>query len=184
MTTPTTEQSRDQRRRLLKGALGASSVVTLGYGASAAAASLECVTNVITDGGYPLEQFAEGSHPPRTQTGQSWAWEKVEINTYKVRGLRPGNNGVEHIRGYTVDGRVYVVPGSSSYFKGHEQLLTWEDVKNSRQDGWVLAYFDEKGNRVGTFPNYQAAGERGAPAQHSCLNSINPSAAGSFTFGG
>ena len=72
----------ERRRRLLKGALGASSVMTLGYGGPLAAASLGCIAKV--DGGYPAgtAQFFIGEAPPATPAAGNWAWRMVQVNRY------------------------------------------------------------------------------------------------------
>lgn len=75
-----------QRRRLLKGALAASSVATLSYGGAAAAASLGCIEKIATNGGgYPgaAYQFVEGDAPPAAVSGQGWAWEEVMVHEFQ-----------------------------------------------------------------------------------------------------
>lgn len=81
MTNAPQDKSIEQRRRVLKGALGASTVVTLGYGAPVAAASLNCIAKV--DGGYPAgsNQFFLGDQPPDLTPG-NWAWRQVPVNMY------------------------------------------------------------------------------------------------------
>lgn len=164
----------ERRRRLLKGALGASSVMTLGYGGPVAAASLSCIAKV--DGGYPAgtAQFFIGEAPPATPTGGNWAWKMVEVNRYQSNGL-----GV--LDGFAVGNNVYRADNP-------EVLISPANLKESGngypKTAWVLAYFDYAGNEIGTYPTYTAQGDGFAPALSSCLSSVNPGITGDYMFGG
>ena len=169
MTHAPQDRSLEQRRRVLKGALGASTVVTLGYGAPVAAASLNCIAKV--DGGYPAgsNQFFLGDQPPDLTPG-NWAWRQVPVNIYAPQA----------VEGFAVGEAVY------STTPPHEPLTTpqIQATEGYPKVGWVLVYFDESGNELGTYPAYTMDGEGFAPASESCLNSINPNSARNYTYGG
>jgi len=200
MTNAPKDQSVEQRRRVLKGALGASTVVTLGYGAPVAAASLNCIAKV--DGGYPAatNQFFLGDQPPDLTPG-NWAWRQVPVNMYAplvvsaplTTGGRPGKGkkkdsgdqpapeaASDAVEGFEVGGLVY------STTPPHDPLVDVQIQATAGYPkvGWVLAYFDENGDEIGTYPAYTMDGDGFAPASESCLNSINPGAAGNYTYGG
>ncbi len=172
MTHAPQDNSTEQRRRLLKGALGASTVVTLGYGAPVAASSLNCVAKVIRDGGHPANtnQFFLGDLPPASTPG-NWAWKEVTVNMY--------SGGIE---GFVADGVVY----STDSTLDHRQLtgVTVVPTPNYPKKGWVLVYFDKEGGEAGTYPAKNAGAGDYAPASASCLNSINPGVMGDYKFGG
>ena len=79
MTDVRQDNSDEKRRRLLKGALGASTVVTLGYGGAAAAASLVCLEKLATEP-LPQDQFVFGDVPP---AGSIWVWKHVDVLSFK-----------------------------------------------------------------------------------------------------
>lgn len=197
-----------QRRRLLKGALAASSVATLGYGGSAAAASLGCMEKIADNGGgYPGPdyQFALGS-PPEIRSGRGWAWEQVPVHKFQRQTSSPtppptpggkgrGKNG----RG---NGQGPATPDSASTettyaFQTREGFYYstvdhrpfhpegWVQDFTHQENGWVLAYFNLAGERIGSYPAYQSSTTNVAPASASCLASVNPNIPdGRFTFGG
>ncbi|WP_133091744.1 hypothetical protein [Thauera propionica] len=202
MTNAPQDKSIEQRRRVLKGALGASTVVTLGYGAPVAAASLNCIAKV--DGGYPAgsNQFFLGDQPPDLTPG-NWAWRQVPVNMYAppvvaappATGGQPGKGkgrkkdsdeqsapeaASDAVEGFEVSNLVY------STTPPHDPLVGVEaqTAAGYPKVGWVLVYFDENGEEIGTYPAYTMDGDGFAPASESCLNSINPGAAGNYTYGG
>lgn len=175
------EAAVEQRRTLLKGALGASTVMTLGYGGAAAAASLTCIAKV--DGGFPTTQFVFAESPPPA-TGGGWAWKRIDVNLYSSTGSTNGNcnpNANGNFEGFTVAGNVYNVAPP-------QNLVPTAVLKSCGapypKTAWVLAYFDESGNEIGTYPTYSDQGTGFAPAAHSCLTSINPGIVENYTFGG
>ncbi|MDO9596644.1 MAG: hypothetical protein Q7J47_02885 [Azoarcus sp.] len=167
----------EQRRLLLKGALGASTVMTLGYGGAAAAASLSCVIKP-PQSGFPTTQFVTVKP---TNTGNRWAWKEVAVQRYQAAGQGSFD-------GYTVGtGIVYKAVFPSTAVVG-------ANLQNNQTGypklAWVLVYFDETGKEFGTYPTYDGAsygtsGTTGyAPAAESCLASINGGFIGGYTFGG
>lgn len=177
----------EQRRTLLKGALGASTVMTLGYGGAAAAASLTCIAKV--DGGYPLpeDQFVMGANPP-PGTGTGWAWKRVDVYLYNSNGNTNGTCTINtnNFEGFLAAGNVYRVPTVAA---PTPTLVPGAVLKTScgfpyPKTAWVLAYFDENGIEIGTYPTYTAEGVGFAPAAQSCLTSINPQSVANYTFGG
>lgn len=177
MTHAPRNDSTEQRRRLLKGALGASTVVTLGYGAPAAASSLVSCVAKIRDGAadsprYPMTQFT--TIEPSESASDDWAWEAVEVRTYQSQPtvsylvINPGPN--EEL--YTTDSEpIPVTPAPTGPY--------------STSSGWVMVYFDENGERMGTYPTYKPLDEQFAPATASCLTSLNAGVRREgFTYGG
>lgn len=180
----------EQRRKLLKGALGASSVITMGY-SGAALASFQCVADTK---GFPTSQFR--LMPPDSTTSTSWAWVEVSIERYRaatpvnnVNGLScstPGNSN--RFDAFKVNNIFYKIDGTTTppTLVGMPTIYCKDtDQSGYPKKGWVLAYFDNGGNPTGSYPTIQSAGTGQAPAQHSCLASINPNLnLGGFTFGG
>ena len=170
------DNSVEQRRRLLKGALGASTVVTLGYGGTAAAASMSCVEKVrdMTSGPPAGTSQFTMIEPARSTNGSNWGWVKVQVWSYALK-TGPAFDA------FTVGNNVYktTAPGTA--------VLNATPEKNQKdypKDAWVLAYFTDDGALVGTYPTYQFAEAGATPAAGSCLASVNPGAVGNFTFGG
>lgn len=182
---PNDQQSLIQRRRLLKGALGASSVVTLGYGGAAAAASLNCVAKVWQDGGYPRQQFSISTEPP-TDNGTRWAWSRVEVLNYRIRRSNSDDSSsTQEVKAFSIEGTEYLIIDGQPYPRSELPLgVGVEEQLAGTETGWVLAYFNESGVQVGTYPQFTQATDQEAPVSASCLNSINPNAGGSFGFGG
>lgn len=170
------DEAVEQRRRLLKGALSASTVMTLGYGGSAAAASLSCVAKVrdMEVGGPPANglQFTM-IKPSTTHLGTNWAWEEVQVWRYKLSKKK--------FDGFVVIGNLYdtAKPDTAVLGASKDSVQTGYPKK-----AWVLAYFDDAGNRVGTYPSYTLASKGATPAAASCLASVNPGISSKFTFGG
>ncbi len=165
----------ERRRRLLKGALGASSVLTLGYGGSAAAASLGCVAKVREiDGGYPLAQFTTD---PTSGTNANWQWVQVEVQRYEIwRGNNGQGNGKGKLErvfdGFSVADRLYATDDPTVTVVGASLMVP--QPEGYPKAGWVLAYFDDQGGLSGTYPTFTSAADGATPATASCLASINP----------
>lgn len=174
----------EQRRKLLKGALAASGVVTMGY-SGAALASFECVPKVRLDGGYAAGdlQFTM-TNPSQAASSNGWAWLAVTVQLYQV-----GTNTA--FPGFVVNGLVYptAVPTTPPRAAVSSAVLA-SDQTGYPQTGWVLAYFKDDGDTAGatvtssTYPTYTTADEGHTPATESCLASLNPGIRGNFTFGG
>ncbi len=190
------ENSVERRRRLLKGALGASAVVTLGYGGTAAAASLGCVEKVRMNGGAPANGFQFTMTNPSSVTTvprTDWAWQKIVVSQYKQ-----ANN---YFFGFVVNGIFFRISNfatagtANSYVPGSvPQAVNTSPTINLvspqptgyPRDGWVLAYFTDGGDPNGIYPSPNATVAAGnTPAAYSCLASINPGLnLSGFTFGG
>ncbi|KON80934.1 hypothetical protein PA01_04220 [Azoarcus sp. PA01] len=164
----------EQRRKLLKGALAASGVVTMGYSGSALA-SINCVEQVRTDMGFPGTdlQFRDTNHGntvPVATGSQDWAWVKVEIFPY--------TGTVNGIPGTTFEG-FQAVPDSGAVYTATQPVMLVPDASlvmpvSAPRDGFVLAYFDDAGEITGVFPTTTTVEEGFTPATDRCLASINP----------
>jgi len=170
----------EQRRKLLKGALAASGVVTMGY-SGAALASFECVPKVRLDGGYPTGDFQFTKiNPSGAASSNGFAWLAVTVQMYQV-GTNPAFEGFE------VNGLIY--PTTPPRTAVSNAVLA-PDQTGYPLPGWVLAYFKDDGDTAGatvtssTYPTYTTADEGHTPATESCLASLNPGILGNFTFGG
>lgn len=179
------DETVERRRRVLKGAVGASTVLTLGYGGNVAAASLGCVNKAYLESTPPggASQFLI-TDPGTTTTDANWAWSKVEVWQCSVK-TDTGNTTFD---GFSLDGEAswYKVPEAAN--TAPEKILG-ASKKNGSQPGyprsaWVLAYFDESGNLVGRYPDISARTSQKVPLEGSCLASVNPNATTGFTFGG
>ncbi|MBL8446993.1 MAG: hypothetical protein JNJ44_06225 [Zoogloeaceae bacterium] len=181
------------RRKLLKGALGASGVVTMGYSGSALA-SFNCVENVrnLTTGGPPAgsNQFKFGT-APSTSTGK-WAWVEVPVKQYRqsaagINGVCTNSGSSGKVDGFklrSTDTLVYLVSNPAAGVSGYCEAVT-QDAGYPKK-GWVLAYFDDQGNQTGVYPEKSLAVQGFTPATGSCLTSLNAGLAnsGTLTFGG
>lgn len=180
------DETVERRRRVLKGAVGASTVLTLGYGGNVAAASLGCVNKAYLESRPPggASQFLT-TDPGSTTTDANWAWSKVEIWQCSVN---TETDNTTFFNGFSLDGGTswYKVPETAN--TAPEKILG-ASKKNGSQPGypryaWVLAYFDESGNLVGLYPDITARTSEQVPLEGSCLASVNPNATTGFTFGG
>lgn len=176
MSNAPQDNSVEQRRRLLKGALGASTVVTLGYGGTAAAASMSCIAKVreLTSGGPPYATQFTMTAPTASPTGSNWGWVKVKVESYQV-GTDPA------FEAFKVNQNVYKTTAPDVPVIGASPA---SDQDGYPKDAWVLAYFTDAGELVGTYPTYQLAVQGATPAAGSCLASVNPGVVTNFTFGG
>lgn len=176
MSNAPQDNSVEQRRRLLKGALGASTVVTLGYGGTAAAASMSCIAKVreLTSGGPPYATQFTMTPPTASPTGSNWGWVKVKVESYQV-GTDPA------FEAFKVNENVYKTTAPDIAVFG---ALPASNQDGYPKDAWVLAYFTDAGELVGTYPTYQLAVQGATPAAGSCLASVNPGVVTNFTFGG
>lgn len=182
--------STEQRRKLLKGALGVSSVMAMGYSGSALA-SIQCVEKIRTNGGYPIgpRQFTRVD-PRSTVDSPGWAWIAVEIYLYKPRNnsgtcSASSSNAVEafDLNGtlyqINVDGTLTQRGLTSAYCR-----YTSGNGTTYPQSGWVLAYFNDGGNLTTSYPLQTSAAEGATPATASCLTSVNAGVVSNFIFGG
>lgn len=168
-------EATEKRRQLLKGALGASTVVTLGYSGAAAAASITCIAKRTTT---PEVQFYIGQFPPEEPALE---WKSVTVSEYSsTEDLAPPH---EYYCLVEVD-------GIASYYKVTSGVLsttaTPPSVVNAlyptgnSSQAWVLRYFDPAtGEEIGTYPAYSSPSEVGAPASLKCLESVTAANLGS-----
>lgn len=188
------ENSVERRRRLLKGALGASGVMTMGY-SGAALASFECVEKVRIDGGYPTADYQfTRTNPGIVANSKGWAWRRVSIGRFKAKnngGNCPASSN-DSFEAFDLDGTLYQVnPPPISVTnppltaKGPTLDFCSYIVNGYPQDGWLLVYFDDGGTLTATYPTKSVAEPNFTPATHSCLASVNPGLnTTNITFGG
>lgn len=161
----------EQRRKLLKGALAASGVVTMGY-SGAALASINCVEQVRTDLGFPGTDLQFRDTVPVATGSQDWAWVKVEIFPYHGTV----NGELKDFEGF----KTVPLPDPGPVYTATQPVMHIPDASvvippPSPRDGWVLAYFDDTGAITGVFPtNGDTMSEGFTPATDLCLASINP----------
>lgn len=184
------ENSVERRRRLLKGALAASGVMTMGY-SGAALASFECVAKVRTDFGFPGADLQFRTTPPDPAATQDWAWVKVLVHKYKLDTAGAGgvctnsgsNNEFDAFKLVETDTTVYRTSAPSVAVTGACRLVN--QPTGFPFPGWVLAYFGDDGQLTQTFPNATTATPGQTPATGSCLASVNPGLnTTNITFGG
>lgn len=169
----------EKRRQLLKGALGASAVVSLGYSGSAAAASITCIAKTTSS---PEVQFSISQYPPAEPALE---WKSVTVVEYsKKNNLNPP---YQYYCQIAVDGvpKYYKVTSGvlSTTATGDSVVTALYPTGNSSQ-AWVLRYFDPvTGEEIGTYPAYSSPSSDWAPASLKCLESVtaaNLSSRGSF----
>lgn len=166
--------SLEQRRKLLKGALAASSVITMGYSGSALA-SFECVAKVReTNVAIPGADFQFRMTAPDPASQPEWAWQKVQVRDFVDTTNNP-------FQGFTLDGTNYF-----STVAPHASLGALTPSTATIYDGWVLTYFDDGGSPTATYPTKNLATAGFTPAARSCLASVNPNVTTdpNFYFGG
>ena len=178
-----TTDATEKRRQLLKGALGASTVVTLGYSRSAAAASVTaCIANFSAEA-LPGQQFVNSglNTPP---DGNTFAWKEVFVNRYSQN---PDGSGSK-IYAVKIGDNLYQVND-----KGTGPLTSSTPVTDTyyvmsspaARKAWTLVYFStETREEFGLYPNVAAPEEGVAPASLACLNSLNAAISGGYDFGG
>lgn len=169
--TPKTTQ---QRRRLLKSALAASSVAGMGYSGSALASVTKCISNQKV--AVPT-QFYVGANPPPS-TGANWTWKSVTVNQYRVNNATTGTR----------------IPGFQLATGVFRAASPWDKIVDGTGNpqnqnsftpytAWVVVYFDsETKSEKGAFPEYKAPLGGVAQASLNCLGSLDPNLAGSGTY--
>ena len=168
----------ETRRRLLKGALAASSVMSMGAGATAVT-SISCVAKVRTDGGYPTAIFELHPTAPPPYSAK-WGWRHVDVRLYVTS---PGSDST--FDGFTINGVESVVYSTTTPATAVSGASLYGDQTDYPKDGWVLARFDEHGIVDPRYPPLDV-GEGSTPAAESCATSVNPNPGGlsGITFGG
>lgn len=173
-----------QRRKLLKGALGASTVATLGYSRTAAAASVTaCIAN-FPDLSLPAEQFVNsGSVSP--PAGNGLAWRGVIVQRYSQNP----NNAGSKFYAVQIGDLLYRIADPGTGGLASLEPVTGFPVANQPsgfpRQAWTLVYFsDATRDEFGLYPNVTAPGGGVAPASLACLSSLNADLSGDYTFGG
>lgn len=182
----------EQRRKVLKGALAASGVATMGYSGQAHA-SLDCVqknTITVPSGGAQLVR----TQP--TTGGKNWAWVPVTIRKYKDAS----NNQFDGFE-YPA-GTVYqvTIPSGSNWIHASSDPVKRSDPvsptvpENGNGNGndisaWLLVLFDQVGNGyVAAAPTTYAAGTTAPPlplpAAQSCITSLKAAVPTGTIYGG
>lgn len=169
MKEPLQTNSVEERRKLLKGALAGSVVMTLGYGGAAAAQSMLCVEKVNTNppSSYPQKGFlfVTDYFDPPPASGSAWAWRlfRVYRNT-----LTPQPDSIEALwDGYhwyqlSPDRSDLLSPPLDSFTKVAGIGL-----------GYVLVFFNYDGTELGTYPSHPLmVNTTYAPAAASCLTTF------------
>jgi hypothetical protein len=188
------DQAVEKRRKVLKGALVTSGVVTMGYSGSALA-SLNCMEKGaanVPSGGAQLVQ----AQPSLSASGPKWAWVPVTIRSYKDAQNKQFE-GSEY-----PTGTVYqvVVPNGNNWIKASSDPVKRKDLvsavgNGNGRPGWLLVLFDQFGNGyVAAAPDGYAAGMAGAPpatpaqlpqpATESCTTSLNAAVPSGTIYGG
>jgi len=179
--------STEQRRKLLKGALAASGVVSMGYSGSALA-SFQCVSSTSVSP-PPLQAR---STPPSDSGGLRWL--KVPLYAYTRDTTKTCNNG-QIVSSYEYGGNIYPVLGGMQ-IESSSPIYMVLDTSNGSGNGsvililnpipsgglcgsaisnkfvYLLAYFEQDGSYVGVYTD--AAPVMSQAATGSCLTSVNP----------
>ena len=173
----------EQRRKVLKGALAASGVVTMGYSGSALA-SFQCVTST------PAENLP--GFKTSITSGSNWAWLTVQVyntvtsdtsNVWKAVKVPTGSDPSPLVTGgdeyFFLDSSnpVLALPGESVPLTLTESVNVPTDISVGSEDGsrvaFVIIYFETDGSIAGFHPTYVPTSSS-YPAQGSCLTSLNP----------
>lgn len=157
--------STEQRRRLLKGALGASTVMGMGY-SSAALASFQCITTTTPYAGVGFKTSIN--------TTSNWAWLKLQVYDTNKTNIRAVKIPVD-ANPASINTATYQYDNSLT-----NPLLT--PIQNgtnlrppiSNTFAYVIIYFKIDGSIAGFFPTYTPITGSDYPAQGSCLTSLNP----------
>lgn len=170
--------STEQRRRLLKGALGASTVMSMGY-SSAALASFQCITSTTPYAGVGFKKSIN--------TNSNWAWLKLQVFSTNKSNSTNSWKGVKIPTG-TDPTAANTDIGTSVYFFDNlaTSPLLYASGSTSLPNGikittldsgsyvYVIVYFTIDGSIAGFYPTHAQSPGVDYPAQGSCLTSLNP----------
>lgn len=172
-----------QRRKLLKSALAASTVAGVGYSGSALASVAHCISNQNLNLNDVVlnnvnDQFRIGSTPP---TGSPWAWKQVFVNKYK--------NGST---GSPEEGFSLSTPAGSGVYRVSDFTKFTTPILQSTggypKTAWVVVYFDAVTKaEKGAFPQFKDPNRPTAgiaQASLGCVNSLSPGLGNNYTYGG
>lgn len=172
--------STEQRRRLLKGALGASTVMSMGY-SSAALASFQCITSTT-----PYPSSGPG-FKKSINTTSNWAWLKLQVfstnksnSTNSWKAVKIPNGTDPTVANGDTGTSVYFFDNLATtpllYAAGSRSLPSGIKVSSAESGNYVyvIVYFKVDGSIAGFFPTYTPITGSDYPAQGSCLTSLNP----------
>lgn len=173
------EHTVEQRRKVLKSALAASGVVTMGYSGSALA-SFQCVTSTDATGVFGFKKVIDAS--------SNWAWLRLQVfktnkdnSDWKAVKIPTGSNpddADEDTNTATYFFQDSTAGGNSPplYPAGDSNLPSGIKAKDEivGQEAHVIIYFDTEGSILGFYPTLEQLSGRDYPAQGSCLTSLNP----------
>ncbi len=180
MSNTPPENSVEQRRRVLKGALAASGVATMGYSGSALA-SFQCVTSTEqTAGLYGFKKTLS--------SGSNWAWLRLQVFSTNKANDNQGSWRAVKVPMYSdpYDSATKIFFFQDTTTAGNSPPLLPEGATGlpngiaisgagiANQYAYVLIYFKTDGAIAGFFPTYAQPSSTGYPAQGSCLTSLNP----------
>ncbi len=194
MSNTPPDNSVEQRRKLLKGALAASGVVTMGY-SGPALASFNCIqkttTPALTDGLQLVQSVSTSSGSP------NWAWVQVTIQKFRVTETNADFYGFVFPDG--TGGTIYEVtlPNGANWGQASSNPFINTKIstpQGSERTGWLLVLFDEYGNYMKPDP-YEAEllidrdpttqEQTPQPAAASCISSLNAQLPpGTISYGG
>lgn len=180
MSNTPPEDSIEQRRKVLKGALAASGVATMGYSGSALA-SFQCVTSTSATG---VPGFKKS-----ISTTSNWAWLKLQVfitnksnGTAIWKAVKIPNGSDPSLASTDSETTVYYFDDLAAT----PMLYSLAQLPNGTGSGisltgidagkyvYVIIYFKTDGAIAGFFPTYAQSSGTGYPAQGSCLTSLNP----------
>ena len=172
----------EQRRKVLKGALAASGVVTMGYSGSALA-SFECVTSTDATGVFGFKKTIGAS--------ANWAWLRLLVfdtnksnndqGNWKAAKIPTGSDPTD--ADTDTDTSTYFFQDSAAignspplYAAGDTALPEGIQAQGTGTGvyAFVIIYFNTGGSILGFFPTHVQVSGRDYPAQGSCLTSLNP----------
>ncbi|MBS0544805.1 MAG: hypothetical protein JSR40_13840 [Proteobacteria bacterium] len=179
--------STEQRRKLLKGALAASGVVSMGY-SGAALASFQCISSTTVTTPAIKARFTAPT------SASDLRYLKVPLYAYTADTSKACNNG-QILKSYTYNSKQYSVLGGVQIVTNDTIYLALDDSQSSGAGAalllanpitkggicgnalsgqfiYLLAYFTQDGSYAGVYTN--SAPVLSQPATGSCLSSLNP----------
>lgn len=171
--------STEQRRKLLKGALGASTVLGMGY-SSAALASFQCITSTTPYSGAGFKKAINAN--------SNWAWLKLQVfstnttdtSTTSWKAVKIPNGTDPTVANGDVGTSVYFYNNlaiSPLLYAAGDPTLPVGIAAQTPNAGifvYVIVYFTVDGSIAGFYPTHLQTPGFDYPAQGSCLTSLNP----------
>lgn len=185
MSNTPPDKAVEQRRKVLKGALAASGVVTMGY-SGPALASFQCVTSTPATGVFGFKKAIDAS--------SNWAWLRLQVfdtNKNNTNTSNGNGNGDTYWKAVKIpnDNKPTSADTTTYFFQdnlgnsppllreGDAALPSGIQIQGAGladQYVHVIIYFDVEGSILGFFPTRTQQTGRDYPAQGSCLTSLNP----------